>query len=431
MRNPAVNENIPVKSSVYAVKRADGSFHTYIDIVLGKRFSGTLPDSIDSILVTGPKGVLKLDKNDFKFNPLWRAFWCALPGLPKTGTYSFSLTSGKNKGQAVASYTMLNNIELPDTDNFYPSPGGIISCTPPKFLWQPVKGDLPLFYQVEIRDGNRKHVYRTEYVHDMAFIRLPPEVLKPSQAYQWRVRVADGDNWHVLDNRSQSKWVSFSTADQLDVCEYRYSPPEKVEGSWEVSSLDEQHMNSHRIQEMMNEILNNNLKNIHSVLVIKNGRLVFEEYFAGHHFNLKHSVQSVTKSVTSILIGIAKQWEGNILLDETLSNYLPKYKYMLSGNDKSQITLGHVLTMRSGLQWNEMHMPTNFSEMIRSPDAIKYVLNQTLVNPPGERFHYNTGLSTILGRVLKNTTGMNAAKYAEKHLFSHLEIQEYFWGKTA
>ena len=78
-----------------------------------------------------------------------------------------------------------------------------------------------------------------------------------------------------------------------------------------------------------------------------------------------------------------------------------------------------------------MHMPTNFTEMIRSPDAIKYVLNQTLVNPPGERFHYSTGLSTILGRVLKNTTGMNAAKYAEKHLFSHLEIQDYFWGKTA
>jgi len=426
----AADENIPIKSAVYAVKRSDGSLHTYVDLVIGKRFSGTLPDGIDSISVTGPNSALKLEKNDFKYNPLWQAFWCILPGLPKTGTYTFSVTGGKNKGQSVASYTRVKLITLPDTGNFEPERGNILTCTPPVFSWQPVKSDIPLFYQVEIRDSNRKHVYRTEYVHDMALVRLPPDILKPGRDYQWRIRVADGQDWRDLDNRSQSRWVSFSTAEQLDICEYRYRPPEQIEGSWEVSSLEEQNINLTRIQEMMHQILSNNLKDIHSVLVIKNGRLILEEYFAGYHRNLKDSVQSVTKSVTSILIGIAMDREGDIILDGKLNSYLPEYKDLISGNDKAGITLEHVLTMRAGLEWNEMHAPSSLHEMIWSRDAIKTVLEQKLVDPPGKRFHYSTGLSTILGRVLKNTTGMNALQYAEKNLFKPLEIQDHFWGTT-
>ncbi|MFC1578707.1 serine hydrolase domain-containing protein [Thermodesulfobacteriota bacterium] len=425
------DENIPVKSAVYAVQRSDGSLHTYVDLVIGKRFSGTLPDGIDSISVTGPNNALRLEKNDFEYNPLWQAFWCILPGLPKVGTYTFSVTEGKNKGQSIASYTRINKIDLPNTDNFKPARSNILTCKPPVFSWLLVKSDIPLFYQVEIRDSNRKHVYKTEYVHDMALVRLPPDILRPDHAYQWRVRVADGQDWRTLDNRSQSRWVSFSTADQLYICEYRYRPPEQVEGNWEVSSLKEQNINLYRIQEMMHQILSNNLKNIHSILVIKNGRLVLEEYFAGYHCNLKHSVQSVTKSVTSILIGIANEQNGKIILDGKLSSYLPDYKDLISGNEKAEITLYHVLTMRAGLEWNEMHMPTSLYEMIWSRDAIKYVLAQKLVDPPGKRFHYSTGLSTILGRVLKNTTGMNALQYAEKHLFKQLEIQDYFWGTTA
>jgi CubicO group peptidase (beta-lactamase class C family) len=402
-----------------------------VDLVIGKRFSGSLPDGIDSISVTGPDKALKLEKKDFQYNPLWQAFWCILPGLPKTGTYTFTVTSGKIKAHSVASYTRANNIALPDSGSFEPARNNILVCTPPVFSWQIVKSDIPLFYQVEIRDSNRKHVYRTEYVHDMAMVRLPPDILKPDQTYQWRVRVADGQDWRAVDNRSQSRWVSFSTAEQLDICEYRYCPPEEIDGSWKVSSLEEQNINLSKIQEMMHQILSNNLKKIHSVIVIKNGRLVLEEYFAGYHLNLKHSVQSVTKSVTSILIGIAKYREGNIVLDRELYSYLPEYKDLISGNDKSEITLEHLLTMRAGLEWNEMHAPSSLYEMIWSRDAIKFVLGQKLVDPPGKRFHYSTGLSTILGRVLKNTTGMNALQYAEKHLFKQLEIQDYFWGTTA
>jgi len=425
------DENIPIKSAVYAVIRSDGSLHTYVDLVIEKRFSGTLPDDIDSILVIGPNKAFKLEIKDFQYNPLWQSFWCILPGLPKLGMYTFNVTSGKNEGHSIASYTRVNNIDLPNTGYFKPARSNNLACTPPVFSWQLLKSDIPLFYQMEIRDSNRKHVYKTEYVHDMDMVRLPPDILRPGQAYQWRIRVADGQDWRALDNRSQSRWVSFSTADQLNICEYRYCPPEQIDGIWKISSLEEQNINLSIIQEMMHQILSNNLKNIHSILVIENGQLCLEEYFAGYHRNLKHSVQSVTKSVTSILIGIAKYREGNIDLDRKLQSYLSENKDLFTGNEKAEITLDHVLTMRAGLEWNEMHMPTSLNEMIWSRDAIRYVLEQKLVDPPGKRFHYSTGLSTILGRVLKNTTGMNALQYAKKHLFKQLDIQDYFWGKTA
>lgn len=426
----AADEKTQITSSVYAVQRSDGSRHTYLDLGIGKGFSSALPDGIDSISVTGPDNSFRLKKNDFEYNPLSQVFWCILPGLPKTGAYTFRVTAGKREWQCVAYFTRVNTIALPDTGSFNPARHTILTCTPPVFSWQPVKSDIPLFFQVEIRDSKRRHVYRTAYVHDMASVRLPPDILRPGRAYEWRVRVADRQRWQDLDNRSQSRWVSFSTAGQLEVCKYRYQPPEQIEGSWEVASLGEQNIDLTGIQEMMHQILSNNLKKIHSVLVIKNGRLVFEEYFAGHHRNLKHSVQSVTKSVTSILIGIAKNREGGIQTERTLRFYLPEYKDLMSGNDKSRITLEHLLTMRAGLEWNEFHSPMSMHGMLWSRDAIKFVLDQRLVDPPGKRFYYSTGVSTILGRILKNTTGMNALQYAETHLFKPLEIQDYFWGTT-
>ncbi len=181
----------------------------------------------------------------------------------------------------------------------------------------------------------------------------------------------------------------------------------------------------------MHQILNNNLKDIHSILLIKNGKLILEEYFGGYHRNLKHSMQSVTKSVTSILIGIAKDRGKKIVLDGKLTTYLPEYKDLISNNGKSEITLEHLLTMKAGLEWNELHAPSSLQQMIWSSDAIKYVLERKLVDPPGQRFFYSSGLSTVLGKILKNTTGSDALQYADEHLFTPLGITDYDWGKTA
>ena len=80
-QNAAVSE-IPIEAAVYHVNRPDGSHKTYLDIVVGRSFSGKLPDDIDSITVTGPSGDLPIGKGDFNYNPLSRAFWIVLPGFP-------------------------------------------------------------------------------------------------------------------------------------------------------------------------------------------------------------------------------------------------------------------------------------------------------------------------------------------------------------
>jgi len=423
------SDEIPIEGAVYSVHRSDGSQKTYIDVVIGRQFSGRLPDDIDSIIVSGPHGDLSIDKDDFNYNPQWRAFWNVRPGIPEIGTYTFKVTSGNRSGLATDIQSNVKRIPLPDTNKFFPARGEAVTCMPPIFSWHKLNDDRLLFYQIEIRDTNSKPVYRTHYVRDMESVRLPPDILNSSKTYQWRVRVADGADWLSLNNRSQSSWVSFTTNKNLNICTYRYHSPEYIDGSWEVSSLVEQKVDPKKISEVIHQILINNIKNIHSILLIKNGNLVLEEYFSGYHRNLTHTVQSVTKSVTSILFGIAHDQGEKIVLENKLFDYLPEYKELGSNNAKNEITLKHLLTMKAGLEWNEMHEPSDITGMFKSNDCIKYVLERKLLDPPGEVFFYGSGLSTVLGRILKNTTGSDVDQFADKHLFTPLGISEYAWSK--
>lgn len=425
------DDPIPVKGSAYGVFRSDDSRKTYIDIVIGKRFSGELPGDIETIRVTGPGRTFILEKDDFTYNPLWRGFRCVRPGLPEQGEYTFLVSSGNRQGEAADTYAVTNTIPLADTRQFKPARGDEVNCTPPVFSWQRLDTDMPLFYQVQIRDADRRHVYRSEYVENMTSVRLPPDILEPDSSYQWRVRTGDGPDWLALNNRSQSRWVPFTTGSSLETCPYHYTPPEHIDGSWAVASLSVQNVNQQLIHDLMQQILGNRLKKIHGILLIKEGRLILEEYFSGYHRNLKHSVQSVTKSVTSILLGIARDRGHPVALDGKLAGYLPAYREMLATSAKGGITLEDLLTMRAGLEWNEFHMPTDVYNMIWSRDAVRYVLERNLVDPPGQRFHYSTGLSTVLGRILMNVTGSDALAYAEAHLFNPLDISDYFWGTTA
>ena len=424
------SEEIPIEGAVYSVHRSDGSIKTYIDVVIGRKFPGRLPADIDSIIVSGPGGDLSIDKDDFNYYPQWRAFWTARPGSPEVGTYQFKVTSGNRSGYATDTQSAFIKIPLPDTREFHPANGESVTCTPPVFSWQKLNNDRPLFYQVEIRDINRKHVYRSHYVKDMESVRLPPAILNSGEAYQWRVRVADGADWLSHNNRSQSSWVSFTTNKNFNSCKYSYHIPLKIDGDWEISSLGEQEVDPQIIRELMRQILNNNLKNIHSILLIKNGKLILEEYFCGYHRDLKHPVASVTKSVTSILFGIARDRGEKIVLNKKLIAYLPEYKDLLSSSGKSKITLEHLLTMRAGLEWNEFSH-TYFQGMYESNDPIKFILEKEMVDAPGQRFFYSTGLSTVLGRILENTTGSNAEQFADEYLFTPLEIKDYHWGKLS
>ena len=207
-----VKANIPTTGAIQNVYEPDKSLKTQIDISIGKGFTGNLPDDIDTITVTGPKGNLPIEKDDFIYLPKIRDFWIKIHGSPDIGTYTFTVTSGNMSGSAKDTQSVLRMIPLPDTSTFSPSQGEKLSSNTPTFSWGAVKMEVPVYYRLEINKLYGSRVYATGYVKGMLFHTVPYGVLKPGQAYRWRVRAADGDKWIKVENRSHSKWLSFTMA---------------------------------------------------------------------------------------------------------------------------------------------------------------------------------------------------------------------------
>ena len=216
--------------------------------------------------------------------------------------------------------------------------------------------------------------------------------------------------------------------------EYTYQIPEKIAGGWETSSLEKEGVNSDKIVELIEGILRENYKNIHSVLLVKNGKLILDEYFYGYDRHTKHGMMSTTKSVTSILIGIAV--DNGIIdnVDKKAYQFFPEYENLNWSDLRAEIRLENLLTMTAGLEFNEYQYHFYDSRnsvvgMYRSSDPIKYVFQQKMLYEPGNIFNYSTGLTLVLGGVIRNTSGLYADTFAEKYLFSPLGISEYIWEK--
>jgi len=207
-----VKANIPITGAIQNVYESDKVLRTYIDIIIGKVFTGNLPYDIDSITITGPSGDLPIGKDDFTYLPRIRDFWISIQGSPEIGTYTFTVRSGKRSGSATDIQSTVSTIPIPDTGTFSPTAGDMLRSHTPTFSWGAVKSRIPVYYRLEIHKHHGGRVYSTGRVKGMLSHAVPDGVLKPGQAYRWRVRVADGDNWVKVQNRSQSDWHSFTMA---------------------------------------------------------------------------------------------------------------------------------------------------------------------------------------------------------------------------
>jgi CubicO group peptidase (beta-lactamase class C family) len=226
---------------------------------------------------------------------------------------------------------------------------------------------------------------------------------------------------------------------------YIYKIPTKLDDGWDCADLEDVGMDKVKILEVIKEITNGKYKDIHSLLIVKDGKLVLEEYFAaegkifGPFVNriFRERVQmlaSVTKSVNSTLIGIAH--EKGFIKDFSSPAFelFPEYTEIIKDR-KKQIQLKHLLTMSAGFFWNENLIPSSSNRndaqaMHRSTDLIRYCLEKPMVHQPGERFVYHSGLSVILGEILKRSTKIPLDKFAETYLFNPLGISAYKWSKT-
>jgi CubicO group peptidase (beta-lactamase class C family) len=183
--------------------------------------------------------------------------------------------------------------------------------------------------------------------------------------------------------------------------------------------------------------------NIHAVVVARSGKLVMERYYTGaderwgtplgtvaYAPDVKHDLRSISKSATSLLVGIAVA-EGKFPdLDSPVIDQFPQYA-SLRNADNARITFRHLLTMTSGLAWDESipySNPANSERrMISATDPVRYVFEQPVIAPPGSIYNYNGGNTTLLGAVLAKVTGKRLDDYAKDKLFGPLGITDFEW----
>jgi CubicO group peptidase (beta-lactamase class C family) len=148
-----------------------------------------------------------------------------------------------------------------------------------------------------------------------------------------------------------------------------------------------------------------------------------------------HTLQSVTKGITSLLIGIAIQRGDLPGTDARVVDFFEDYQIENLDEDKRTMTIEDLLTMRSGLDWDEWSYayddPRNTcAQMEKSQDWIQFVLDRPMANEPGQVFVYNSGASQLLSAIVKEASGLAVDEYAEAHLFGPLGIAQYHWKAT-
>lgn len=211
---------------------------------------------------------------------------------------------------------------------------------------------------------------------------------------------------------------------------------------WQTATPSEMNLDSDLIRSMLKKINTaGGYQNIKSLLILKNDKLVVEEYYPPGDKREQLFKQfapqeqtSATKSVTSILIGIAIDQHLIKSVDEKVSTFFPEYADIFADPSRAKIRLRDLLTMQAGLEWDEWTYPytdarNSHVQMLRRNDPIRYVFEQRVVASPGTKFAYSSGNSIALGGIISKVTGKRVEKFAEQFLFDPLGITDFYWSK--
>ena len=169
-----------------------------------------------------------------------------------------------------------------------------------------------------------------------------------------------------------------------------------------------------------------NLGRVKCLLVSCQDTFYKAEFFLPGADTIAHDVMSVTKSVTSLLIGIAIDKGFIPSVEEPIDSYIRPLVSELD-SAKGQITIKQLITMSCGLEWSEIPGPSEFMQWYTSPDKLLYILNKPFVSVPGETFNYSDGAAHLTSVVLTQATGLTAYEFAKQYLFTPLDIGDRVW----
>jgi len=208
-------------------------------------------------------------------------------------------------------------------------------------------------------------------------------------------------------------------------CKIKSSPHFPIE-NWSISSPEKQGIDSEQLIKIFDHVKENDI-NIHSLILIRNGYLALEAYFYPNSRKIVHDVASVTKSITSILIGIAIDKGYIKSVNQPVLGFFIDHKIAHLDDRKKRLTIEHLLTMRTGLCQNFSDGERQLDDMRETDDWVQFMLDQPLLTEPGTEFAYCTGGTHLLSAIITQATGMNELEFARQYLFEPLGIHDVIW----
>jgi len=210
---------------------------------------------------------------------------------------------------------------------------------------------------------------------------------------------------------------------------YLWKKPAQQTDGLKTCDLQDQNINRTLLDSLTYSIMREKFPNIHSLLIARNNFLLYEEYFYGWKAADLWLIQSVTKSFTSALTGIALS-RGEIKnLDEPICSYLTKYKDKVCNAQNKDITIRQLLTMRTGLEWNELEFDyydkrNSAYQCAETPDPFDCLFSHRRINTEGTVFAYNSLNHSMMNMILRKSTGLRNPKELTQRLLQPLGIEK-------
>jgi CubicO group peptidase (beta-lactamase class C family) len=209
----------------------------------------------------------------------------------------------------------------------------------------------------------------------------------------------------------------------------QYAVPENLNDGLQTGSVVNSGLDTVLLREMMKKIIDGIYPNVHSILIIKDGKLVFEEYFYEYKKDSLQELRSATKSFVSALTGIAIEKGFIKSVNATVLPYFPEYTIQNNTDAKKQITIENLLTNQSGIDCDISNYKSegNETKMDYSDDWVQFTLDLPMIDKPGGKGMYCSGNPVTLGRIIEKTTDKPLPVFARENLFAPLGITHFKW----
>lgn len=210
---------------------------------------------------------------------------------------------------------------------------------------------------------------------------------------------------------------------------YHYNVPADLRDGLETGSIINSGLDTALIRTLMNRIVDGTYQNVHSVLLLKNGKLVLEEYFYEYDVKKLHEQRSATKSFVSALTGIAVAQGLIKSADDKVLSYFPEYQPANMDERKRSLALQNLLTQRSGFACNDhdSKSPGNETKVYATDDWIRYMLDLPMIDDPGSNGSYCSGNVILLNRIVEKASQRSLYDFARDNLFSKIGVRNFKW----